>query len=92
MILAIYAHDTHSAMHFICDIAVILHHVQADTLDTNLHRKLQAQMKTLCIYVEKQFTHFFHVKNPWHICGENIFMPKTMFVPKTICIYSSHSF
>ena len=29
---------------------------------------------------------FFHSKNPWYICGENI------FVPKTICIYSSHSF
>ena len=29
---------------------------------------------------------FFHGKNPWYIHGENIFMPKT------ICIYSSHSF
>ena len=28
----------------------------------------------------------FSQQNPWYICGENVFMPKT------ICIYNSHSF
>ena len=34
---------------------------------------------------------------PWiscvsHICGENVFVQKSTFAPKTVCIYSSHSF
>ena len=56
------AYDTHNLMCFHCDIAAILHCVQADTLHANLQYILQVQMKTLCIYVGKQFTCFFVVK------------------------------
>ena len=49
-------------------------------------------MKTLCIYVGNSWHVFFSWQNPWYIWGENVFTPKTLFAPKAICIYSSHSF
>ena len=45
---------------------------------------LTCTMKTLCMYVGKQFTHCVHAKAC--VCT------KTLFVPKTICVGSSHSF
>ena len=40
----------------------------------------------------KQFTHFFVAKTHGISVGENVFVPKTVFAPKSVCIYSSHSF
>ena len=46
--------------------------------------------KTLCMYVEKQFTHCVHVKAC--VCAKTCVCTKTVFAPKTICVDSSHSF
>ena len=43
------AHDTHSASRFCCDIVAISHCVQAETLATFSHQKLQGHTKTLYI-------------------------------------------
>ena len=73
------AHDTHNATRFRCDITAISHPIQVDTLHMNLWWKSQAQMKMLCIYVEKQFTCFLCTKNPLYICGEK-FLCQKLFV------------
>ena len=44
------------------------------------------------LYICGETVHFFCDRNPWYICGENEFAPKTVFAPKTICLYSSKSF
>ena len=48
------------------------------------HMALTCTMKTLCMYMGKQFTHYVLAKA--RVCA------KTVFVPKTICVGSSHSF
>ena len=73
-------------MHFHCDIAVILHHVQADTLDANLQQKTQGQNENL-LYICGETVHIFFMAKTLGISVE-----RNVFVPKTICIYSSHSF
>ena len=42
-------------------------------------------MKTLCIYVGKQSTHFFAAKTFGTSVGITVFVPKTRFALKTVC-------
>ena len=78
--------DTQNAMQICNDITANSHRARLThrmQIRGKNHTALTHTMKTLCMYMGKQFTHYVHAK---------AFGAKTVFAPKTICVGSSHSF
>ena len=65
-------------MHFHCDIAVILHRVQADTLDANLQQKTQGQNENP-LYICGETVHIFFMAKTLGISVEKMFLYQKPF-------------
>ena len=84
--------DTQNMMQIHSDIAGNAHHIVADTLLANLQQKLQVQIKNP-LYIYGGTVHTYFVAKTCVISVEEMCLcEKTVFAPKSVCIYSSHSF